>query len=215
MAALNFPNSPTPGQQYTSGNAIWVWNGVSWDKIAETGSQGIQGIIGTGLQGIQGIQGLTGTGLQGVQGTQGLTGTGLQGTQGLTGSGTQGIQGIIGTGVQGIQGIQGIQGNIVKPTIDLKTTNPYTLVLTDDGKYLRFDSTVTFDVNIPPESSVNFATGTIITMEQRGAGRVRVLGGLGVTLVYYNGQYTYGQYAIVQIVKVGTNTWNLIGGSTL
>ena len=30
MAAIDFPNSPTLNQQFTSGDKTWVWNGSSW-----------------------------------------------------------------------------------------------------------------------------------------------------------------------------------------
>ena len=30
MAVLNFPASPTVGQQYTANGSTWTWDGVSW-----------------------------------------------------------------------------------------------------------------------------------------------------------------------------------------
>ena len=38
--ALDFPNSPTIGQEFTGGSFTWVWNGTSWDKVAASGSGG-------------------------------------------------------------------------------------------------------------------------------------------------------------------------------
>jgi len=101
------------------------------------------------------------------------------------------------------------------PEVELRTSNPYTLILSDAEKYLRFSDTSQFDVTVPAESTSNFTTGSIITIEQRNTGRVKVLPASGVTLNYYGGQYTAGQYAIVQIIKVGTDTWTLIGGTAL
>jgi hypothetical protein len=116
--AIDFPTSPAPGQQVTSGSRTWTWSGTYWANNTITGVQGTQGIQGTqGTQGVQGIQGLLGTqgsqGLQGIQGIQGITGA--QGIQGIQGTqGTQGLQGIMGAqgaqGTQGTQGAQGIQG---------------------------------------------------------------------------------------------------------
>ena len=116
--AIDFPTSPSPGQQVTSGSRTWTWSGTYWANNTITGVQGTQGIQGTqGTQGVQGIQGLLGTqgaqGLQGIQGIQGITGAqGIQGSQGT--QGTQGLQGIMGAqgaqGTQGTQGAQGIQG---------------------------------------------------------------------------------------------------------
>lgn len=31
MAAIDFPNSPTVGQVFTSGSRSWVWTGAVWD----------------------------------------------------------------------------------------------------------------------------------------------------------------------------------------
>lgn len=33
MVALNFPDSPTPGQQFTSGLQTWEWDTVSWNIL--------------------------------------------------------------------------------------------------------------------------------------------------------------------------------------
>jgi len=145
--AIDFPTSPTPGQQVTSGSRTWTWSGTYWANNTITGVQGTQGIQGyQGTQGTQGIQGLLGTqgsqGLQGIQGIQGVTGaqgvTGIQGTQGTQGlqgimgaqgaqgtQGTQGAQGIQGSrGTQGAQGIQGIQG--ISGASILETNNTWT-----------------------------------------------------------------------------------------
>jgi len=89
MAVLDFPISPSLNQIYNANGRRWQWNGTSWIRIADPGTQGIQGVQGT--QGIQGVQGTQG--IQGVQGVQGI----------------QGIQGVQGT--LGIQGVQGTDGN--------------------------------------------------------------------------------------------------------
>lgn len=33
--AINFPNSPTIGEEYTAGGFTWVWTGSAWEKVAE------------------------------------------------------------------------------------------------------------------------------------------------------------------------------------
>ena len=47
-----------------------------------------------------------------------------------------------------------------------------TLVLTDDGKYLRYTNAAAVTATVPPNASVAFLTGTVITMRQAGAGQV-------------------------------------------
>lgn len=36
MAAINFPNSPTNGQQFTSGDRTWIWNSTAqvWESAS-------------------------------------------------------------------------------------------------------------------------------------------------------------------------------------
>jgi len=86
MAVLDFPISPSLNQIYNANGRRWQWNGASWIRIADPGTQGIQGVQGTlGIQGVQGTQGIQG--IQGIQGTQGVQGTlGIQGVQGTEGN---------------------------------------------------------------------------------------------------------------------------------
>ena len=72
--ALNFPDNPTPGQQYTDpNNLIWEFNGVVWTPI--TGTVGISGFSGfSGYSGYSGTSGYSGiTGISGFSGTSSAT----------------------------------------------------------------------------------------------------------------------------------------------
>ena len=85
-----------------------------------------------------------------------------------------------------------------------------TLVLTDDGKYLRYTNAAAVTATVPPNASVAFITGTVITMRQAGAGQVTLAAGAGVTL---NGDLkTAAQHASIQIIKVDADVWDVIGG---
>jgi hypothetical protein len=67
---LNFPDSPSLNEIYTSGSNSWQWDGTVWNAI----SSSIIGIDGT--NGVQGATGATGaTGPQGIQGPTGPQGT--------------------------------------------------------------------------------------------------------------------------------------------
>lgn len=58
MPAIDFPNSPTIGQQFTSGNTTWEWDGVSWNTIRTP----IVGPTGpTGPTGADGVWALSNT----------------------------------------------------------------------------------------------------------------------------------------------------------
>ena len=104
MAAINFPDSPTNGAQFTVGNISYTYN--STKAVWNITSNGIQG-----RQGTQGVQGLSGSAVS--QGGQGIQGR--QGLQGLSGQATN-------QGVQGIQGVAGLlQGSRVYTTTSTST----------------------------------------------------------------------------------------------
>jgi len=64
---------------------------------------------------------------------------------------------------------------------------------------------------IPAEASVAFPTGTVITFEQKGAGSL-VFDDTSVTLNSLSGFVTTtDQYVGAQLIKVGSDTWTLIG----
>ena len=95
--------------------------------------------------------------------------------------------------------------------INTQTSTTYTLVLADAGKYIRMSNASAITLTVPVNDSVAFATGTVITIIQTGNGVVTVSGG-GITFNAKGGTKTNGQYAALQIIKVDTNTWDVIGG---
>lgn len=210
--ALDFPTSPTPGQQYSSGGRVWTWSGSYWINNTTNGTQGIQGI--------QGIQGTLGTqGSVGAQGTQGIQGIqGIQGRQGITGSqgtqGQQGIQGIQGTvgsqGTQGTQGIQGLQGTYQTTIIPNSQTTGYTLVASDAGKYINI---TTGGVTVPAGV---FSDGQAITIYNNSNSNQTITQGSTVTLYLAGGAGTSGNRTLAgrgtcTILCVASNSFVISG----
>lgn len=83
MPAINFPDSPSVNDVFTSGSRSWVWTGAAWKlvsaSVGPTGATGPAGSTGdtgpTGPTGDTGPQGPTGSsGSQGVTGPTGPTG---------------------------------------------------------------------------------------------------------------------------------------------
>ena len=64
---------------------------------------------------------------------------------------------------------------------------------------------------IPTNATVAFEIGTVISIEQQGAGVVTIAPISGVT-INATKLKTDGQNAVVQAYKVDTDTWNVIGG---
>lgn len=72
--AINFPNAPTVGEEFTSGEITWKWDGLTWKSIGGTRLEGPAGP--TGPTGPAGLQGPTGpAGVAGPTGPTGSTGS--------------------------------------------------------------------------------------------------------------------------------------------
>ena len=85
-------------------------------------------------------------------------------------------------------------------------TSGFTLELSDVGKYIRINSGDAVTVTIP---NLDFPIGSVLVFEQTGAGAITVASS-AYTLrgnVLSNGQYT-----VMQIIKVSTTEWTIIGG---
>lgn len=97
--------------------------------------------------------------------------------------------------------------------INSQTGTTYTLNLADSGKYLRMNNASAITLTVPTNSSAAFGIGTVITVIQVGAGVVTI-SGAGVTFNTIDGNSTAGQYGSLQLIKVATDTWDIIGGVT-
>jgi hypothetical protein len=93
--------------------------------------------------------------------------------------------------------------------INTQTAN-YTLVLTDAGKLINMNSSSALTLTVPTNSSVAFPIGTIIKVRKGGAGDVTISGATGVTINAPFGNTITTQYQTVALMKVDTNTWDLL-----
>jgi hypothetical protein len=90
-------------------------------------------------------------------------------------------------------------------------TASYTLVIGDAGFLVRMNVASSNNLTVPPNSSVAFPINTVISVRQIGAGVTTIVAGAGVTI---NSPATLGiarQNGTIQLVKVATDTWDLIG----
>lgn len=95
-------------------------------------------------------------------------------------------------------------------TLNAQTGTTYTLVLTDNGRLVTLNNAAAITVTVPLNSSVAFATGAIINLQQIGAGQVTVAGASGVT-VNGTGTKTRAQWSAASLIKTATDTWTLVG----
>lgn len=119
-----------------------------------------------------------------------------------------------------------LSGNVIKAAdtgvfarkalyVNLQTSS-YTLVLTDAGGYVSVSNATANTLTVPPNSSVAYPIGTIITFDQGGAGQCTITPGSGVSLNSpYGALKTNIQYSPVTLLKVATDTWRVWGDLTL
>jgi hypothetical protein len=67
-------------------------------------------------------------------------------------------------------------------TENAQTGTTYTLVIGDDSKLVSMSNASSNTLTVPPNSSVAFAVGTRILIEQGGAGTTTIAAGAGVTI---------------------------------
>jgi hypothetical protein len=104
------------------------------------------------------------------------------------------------------------RANLGLKTVTSQTGTAYTAVLADADTYIQFSNASAISFTIPQNSSVAFPVGTVIEIEQAGAGALTVVQGTGTTVNSRASDLTLaGQYAVAFLKKVATNTWTLNG----
>lgn len=96
-------------------------------------------------------------------------------------------------------------------TVNLQTGTSYTLVLADGGKLVEMSNAAANTLTVPPNSSVAFPTGTVIEVEQVGAGQTTIVQGAGVTVQTPSTLIARTQWSGLRLRKRGTNEW-VLGG---
>jgi hypothetical protein len=123
----------------------------------------------------------------------------------------QGAAGADGSdGADGADGDDGAPGTSLSG-VNAQTGTTYTLVLGDAGGLVTCSNASAITVTIPPASSVSWAAGTIVYVEQAGAGQVTVAAGSGVTLHGAGGLKTRAQYSVVGLLRIASDSWLCVG----
>jgi hypothetical protein len=104
-------------------------------------------------------------------------------------------------------------GGATELSINSQTGTSYTLATTDASNTLiRMNNAAAITLNLPLNSSVSIAVGSVISVEQQGAGIVTVTP-LSTVTINTTARKTWGQNAVIQLIKVGTDVWNVINGT--
>lgn len=97
-------------------------------------------------------------------------------------------------------------------TIVTSTSTSYTPVLGDAQCLIRIDNASAISFNVPTNASVAYPTGSWMLIEQQGAGTITVSPNGGVT-VNNTARKTPMQNTTIMLYKVGTDVWNVTGGT--
>lgn len=106
-------------------------------------------------------------------------------------------------------------GHVRDLAINTQNAN-YTLVLADRGKCVLKNNTTAYTWTIPPNSSVAFPVGTMITLRNANAtGAVTIARGSGVALRKAgsgtNANATLAVWGMATLLKEGTDSWVISG----
>ena len=105
-----------------------------------------------------------------------------------------------------------VTGSITYQNTFNRQTASYTLALTDQNDIVEMNVATANNLTVPLNSTVAFPIGTEIAIAQYGAGKTTIVATGGVTLRSAGGLLSIGaQYAMVSLVKVGTNEWYVVG----
>ena len=106
-----------------------------------------------------------------------------------------------------------VSGGLVAPlAINAQTGTTYTFVIGDAGKLVTSSNGSAQTLTIPPNSSVAFAIGTQIIVQNIGSANATLAQGSGVTIQSKDSNKEIdGQYAAATCIKTATDTWSLIG----
>ena len=80
---------------------------------------------------------------------------------------------------------------------------------------MELNNSSAITLTIPTNASVAYPTGTTITILQTGTGQVTVTGPSGGTLNYTPGNKLRAQWSSATLIKRATDTWVMLGDTTL
>ena len=104
-------------------------------------------------------------------------------------------------------------GSLVAPlAFNAQAGTTYTFVLADAGKMVTSSNGSAQTFTVPPNSSVAYAVGTQIIVQNIGSANCTLAQGSGVTIQSKDSNKEIdGQYAAATLIKTATDTWSLIG----
>lgn len=105
--------------------------------------------------------------------------------------------------------------NAVTRTESNNETSSYVLALSDAGKFIEMDVSLSNTLTIPQDSAVNFPIGTSIDVVQLGEGETTIVADTNVNIRSNGGKLKLsGQYSAASLYKRNANDWIVMGDLT-
>jgi hypothetical protein len=100
-------------------------------------------------------------------------------------------------------------------TVETVTATTYTIAATDDWHHKRFTNAAAIAVTVPDHATAAYPVGGRTRMTQAGAGQITLVAAPGVTLNSRGAALkSAGQMAVLEIEKIGTDEWDVLGDVT-
>jgi hypothetical protein len=106
---------------------------------------------------------------------------------------------------------------LITQTINAQTGTTYTLLTTDQGKYITLDNASAITVSIPTNATAAIPIGSSIDLIQTGVGQVTIQAASSGTTTVLSvaataaAPKTRTRYSAVTLKKIATDTWHAIG----
>lgn len=113
--------------------------------------------------------------------------------------------------------VSSLAGALQNVTVNSQAGTTYTLASNDAGCLLIFTNTGSITLSVPTNAVTSFPVGTQMMISQIGTGQVTVAAVTpGTTSINgNNGTRTAGQYAIISLIKIATDSWIIGGDATI
>lgn len=221
---IDFPNSPSTNDEFTSGSTTWRWDGSVWKVVRDFAPTGATGAVGpTGAVGATGVTGINweaafdfigysvGDVVQ-YSGSAYYCNTAI-----AIGDIMSHIPGssarwdlLAAKGAVGTTGPTGAAGAIL--AINNNTGTSYTLQLTDLNDLVTLNNASAITLTVPPSV---FSPNDVINITQTGAGQVTFAQGSGVTIVSTgttaSAPKLRAQYSAASVICTASDTFLVVG----
>lgn len=95
--------------------------------------------------------------------------------------------------------------------VNAQSGTTYTTVIGDAGELVTMNNASANTATIPPNSSVAYTVGTILSFTQLGVGQTTIAAGAGVTINTPTSLSCRAQYSVIFVTKIATDTWVAAG----